>query len=210
MTSFLPISLSPGGSRLYVPEHVAFELHQAPTPPVLVTPGAPTTATPAPTNGSAVPAQPTTPSTPVTPATPSTPDAPVVDGHAKPIPPSHGTTPGGLPSWYGGHLGLEHRGWLSLTGNVDLVAGHTFFDSYRSLDAARHHAEGATQAQTGAVAIMHHDDRYFLTRLYNAEWSWRHGIQLRQSNLEFGKLRPLENLHPELVGIVDGTRWVAR
>jgi hypothetical protein len=189
MTSFLPISVNNGQNQLYVPVSIA-RPQPAPAPKPTPVP----TPSPAPAPAPAPEPSPE-------------PDAPAT-GKPRPVPPSHGTTPGGLPSWYGGRLGLEHRGWLSLTGDVDLVAGHTFFNSYRSLEKARAHAESATQAQTGAVAIMHHGSRFFLTRLYNAEWSWRHGMQLQQANLETGKLHRIENVHPELVGIVDGTRWL--
>jgi hypothetical protein len=63
------------------------------------------------------------------------------------------------------------------------------------------HAVTRTIAQ-GAVAIMEHNDRFFITRLYNAEYVGNGRYEMRQTDFSkgFGKLK---DLHPSLRGIVD-------
>lgn len=63
------------------------------------------------------------------------------------------------------------------------------------------HAVTRTIAQ-GAVAVMEHDGRYFVTRLYNAEYAGQGRYEMRQTDFSkgFGKLK---DLHPALQAFVD-------
>ena len=121
------------------------------------------------------------------------------------VPPAHGTTPTlGLPSWYGSKIGREERSIFSKTGDVELFAGHTFPISYPTFGGAIDRAQSASADAAGAVAILNHGGRFFLTRSYNAEPT-KQGLYGGQTDL--GKPnKGFSNLHPELVALVDGDR----
>lgn len=105
-----------------------------------------------------------------------------------------------VPSWYGQRIGREQRSWLSSTGDVDLLAGRTFPTSFADFDAAREHAAKAS-AKAGAVAIMWHGERFFITRAYNAELE-RGRFVLGQTQAERVGQR-YTHLHRQLLALVD-------
>lgn len=124
---------------------------------------------------------------------------------------AHNTTPTGLPSWYGDHVGREERSWLSRTGDVDLLAGNTFRRTYHAFDEAVARARTASEDGQGAVAIFSpsghdvHAGRFYLARLYNAEHLPGAGLIIGRSHFD-GSEKGFSGWHPEVHAVVDGER----
>lgn len=120
----------------------------------------------------------------------------------------HATTPTGLPSWYGQHVGREQRNWLSKTGDVDLLAGNTFGNSYSSYRSAEIRAREASADGQGAVLIMSpsghdvHAGRFYLARAYNAEYVKDKGLWVGRSQID--GTEKLGSWHPEAHALVSG------
>lgn len=110
------------------------------------------------------------------------------------------------PSWYGTRIATQDRPWRTPTGDVEMFAGATFPTSFATAKDAFARARAVSQASegAGAIAVMEKDNRFWLSRSYNAEFV--DGSLKMVRTVWNGSGFHIANPLPELRGLIDGAR----
>jgi hypothetical protein len=119
------------------------------------------------------------------------------------------TEPRPGPTWYGKEIAREDRPWYTATGDVKLVAGRTFPEAFPTFKEAFLHSKERSQAEDGAVAVLEDNGQFYLSRLYNAEHSFKDGLHMERT--QAGRSRSISRVNPEaraITDVVDGKPFV--